>query len=211
MTERWCQAVRELYELQQTSANDKSHQSRNLPTRRAVGETASAKYPEYGVWEDELPDSVPMRLSQNRLYVDNAGSTLHQSNESQNKAEKSDSAALNPAETFGVAASLSNSAEALMSAFTSNSDATTDHAIRDQLEYDKIMFDALKASASLPVSPTLENFGGTNIRFNEFDSFPLFDLNEAIPDLEKIISTLGPEITDELSNFDLDHALGLVA
>ena len=203
--------MRELYELQQSSASDKSYKSRNLLTQRAVGETASAKYPAYGVWEDELPDSVPMHMSQRRLYVDNAKKTLHQSNQSQSTAEKSDLAAPNAAETFNGPVSLANPTETLMSAFIPNSDATADLAIRNQLEYDKIMFDALKASASLPVSPTLENFGGTNIRFNEFDSFPLFDLNEAIPDLEKIISTLGPEITDQLSNFDLDHALGLVA
>jgi hypothetical protein len=182
LTERWCQAVRELYELQQSSANEKPHPAKQTltPAREAVTATATtSKYPEYGVWEDELPDSFDKNRTPAKIVVEE------------------DMLPTPRTTSYIMDAMVADLAEPGMRGefmLTTGKEYFS--------EYDQAMLDAIKASASLPVSPSLENFAGSNIMFDEAHGV-VFDLDEAIPDLESIISNLGTDPTSALNQAEL--------
>ena len=139
MTERWCQAVRELYELQQNSATDR---------RGNFAQTSIANAITYGSFRDDIPNKFDKQQFLFQGNSNGAGSA----NSTSSVAETSHPHSQSPLEMFDILAPQTPQFEKPNLLYPPTSEVTPQ--ARKKAEEHAVL-EAMTQSASLPVSPYL--------------------------------------------------------
>jgi hypothetical protein len=153
VTERWCQAVRELYELQQNSATDRRGNFEQL--NNAIT---------YGSFRDDIPNKFDKQQFLYQQQSSNGGSQTSNS-PFENKAPPSQSPGPGQyAEVLQTPQSTYHVEEKPQLLYPPTSEISP--AARRKAEEERAMLEAMTQSASLPESPFLGPLYGMSFQFD---------------------------------------------